>query len=247
MLGELTHPDWAEPLDDFLARTAWVVSDSVVSKFGALYLDQLDDPGPEHSFLVEGWISIGDKSVIAGESRSGKTFFALELALAVAHGRPLFGLQTERGGVIYQVGEGARGIKKRLRAWRFYHGVQFGRDTPFVLLQKQIDLYRNPDQIDALIEEINAHAKNFAVPLKLVVIDTMATATVGADENSVKDMGAVLENVAKISAKTGAHVTLVHHMNASGAKIRGHTSVYGNMDQVLLVKRDPQTKIRTIV
>ena len=89
--------------------------------------------------------------------------------------------------------------------------------------------------------------RTFEVPLRLVVIDTLAKATAGADEISGKDMSIVLDNVDTIQTKTGAHVMLVHHMNAGGAKVRGHTSIYANVDQVLLVNRDEETKIRTVV
>jgi len=40
---------------------------------------------------------------------------------------------------------------------------------------------------------------------------------------------------------------LVHHLNAAGAKLRGHTSVYANVGQVLLVSRDEETGIRTVI
>lgn len=151
------------------------------------------------------------------------------------------------GGVIYQAGEGALGVKKRLKAWRQHHGVTFDDGHPFVLLQKPIDIYRDSVRVKDLIEEINAHAATFEVPLRLVVIDTLAKATAGADEISGKDMGLVLDNVDMIQQQTGAHVMLVHHLNAGGSKVRGHSSIYANVDQVLLVERDEQTKIRTVV
>jgi hypothetical protein len=83
------------------------------------------------------------------------------------------------------------------------------------------------------------------MPLRAVFIDTLATATGGADENSGRDMGTVMKNVARIERETGAHVVLVHHLNAQGTKLRGHTSIYANVDQVIMVTRDEATKIRT--
>jgi hypothetical protein len=86
----------------------------------------------------------------------------------------------------------------------------------------------------------------FEDPLRLVVIDTLATATPGADENSGRDMSTVLGNVARICDKCQCHVMLVHHLNAAGGKLRGHTSVYANVGQVMLVERDEDTGIRTV-
>ena len=242
----IEHPVGIESGDDFLKRIAFIFDEPVKSKFGALYLDQLDDPGPEHRWLVMGWFAANEVSVVAGASRSGKSFFALEVGLCIAENRPMMGLKTRPGAVVYQAGEGATGVKKRLRAWRLHHGRTWTRETPFVLLQKPIDIYHSSDDVDALIEEINAHAKVFEEPLRLVVIDTLATATPGADENSGRDASTVLANVAKISEKCSCHVMLVHHLNAAGVKLRGHTSVYANVGQVILVERDEETGIRTV-
>ena len=244
-LRQLHHPVGCESFSDFLKRTDWVFRSKPVSKFDALFLDQLDDPAPEHAWLVREWFSIGDRSVVAGASRSGKSFFAIHVGLCIAMGLPMFGCKVEPGLVIYQAGEGVRGVKKRLRAWRLHNEVTFSRETPFVLLQKSIDIYRDIENVDALIEEIINLAKLYDCPLRMVVIDTLATASVGADEISGRDMGVVLNNVGRINARTGAHVLLVHHLSKQGS-VRGHTSIYANVDQVILVERDEETKVRTV-
>ena len=242
----LEHPyGTIEDGEAFLKRISWFLEPPLSSKFGALWLDQLDDPGPEHAWLVRDWLSIGDRSVLAGDSRGGKSFIGLEIAFSIVFGIPLFGQETKQGGVIYQTGEGARGFRKRLRAIRAHRNFEFGRTTPFVWLQKAIDIYKNDEMLSDLIAEINAHAKIFEVPLRLVVIDTLATATVGADEISGKDMGLVLENVRLIAEKCNCAVMLVHHLSAGG-RVRGHTSVYAHVDQVMLLTRDEETEIRTL-
>jgi hypothetical protein len=243
----LDHPSRTiEAFDEFLKRTDWIFKPGVNSRFGAMSLDQLDDPGVEHDWLVSGWLSSRDRSVLAGDSKAGKSFLALEIALCVAFGREVFGLKTKLGGVIYQVGEGLGGFKKRLRAWRAHYGADFAREVPFRLFQRSIDIYRDYDMVDALIEEILAHAATFDVPLRLVVIDTLAKASIGADENAARDMGMVMKNVERINDRTGAHVMLVHHLTKGGV-VRGSTSVYAGVDQVLLLERDEQTKIRTLM
>ena len=234
-----------EGLAQFEARVSADFRAAFVSRFGALFLDRLDEPGPEHEFLIDGWLSVGDRSVIGGPSQSGKSFLALHAGMCVATGSDFFGAPVKRGLVVYQAGEGARGVKKRLRAWRRHHDVEFSAATPFVLLQAPVDLYRADADTGPLIAEIKAIAGLYAAPLRLVVIDTLATATGGADENSGKDMGLVMQNVARINREFGAHVCLVHHLNAGGTKLRGHTSVYANIDQVMLVSRDETTKVRT--
>jgi hypothetical protein len=245
----IEHPVGIEAGEDFLRRIGWIFEEQYATKFGAIHMDELDAPGPEHKWLIRNWLSENDLSVIAGASRSGKSFLALNIGVSVASGVDFFGHPVRQMGVVYQAGEGTLGVKKRLRAHRLFHQLDWSdrKKMPFVLLQKSVDIYRDTKNTDALIEEINGHAEEMAFPLGLVTIDTLATATVGADEISGKDMGIVLANVKKIREKTGAAVCLVHHLNAGNERVRGHTSIYANVDQVLLVKRDETTKVRTVI
>jgi hypothetical protein len=215
------------------------------SRFGALFLDHLDDPGPEHEWLIEQILSVGDKSVCGGAWQSGKSFLAIHMGLILAHGMEFFGAAVKPGLVIYQAGEGSRGCKKRIRAWRNYHGVRFTRETPFVLLQNRVDLYSKEGDTKALIAEIRAIQGQFDCPLRLVVFDTLATASVGAEENSAKDIGIVMDHIAQINAELGCHVMLVHHMSAGGDKLRGSTAIPANVDTTISVVNDPSTGIRT--
>ena len=217
-----------------------------VSKFRALTLDRLDEPGPEYESLIDGWLSIGDKSVIGGPSQSGKSFFAIHAGMCIATNRDFFGAKVKPGLVIYIAGEGARGVKKRLRAWRQQFCVTFTKDTPFVLIQSPVDLYKPDGDTEPLLAEIDQIRKLFPdAQLRLIVIDTLATAAIGADENSSRDIGLVLANVTKLNSRTGAHVALVHHMNADGTKLRGSTAIYANIEQAIYVTRNETTKVRT--
>ena len=82
-LRELVHPEGIEDGDDFKARVAWMFEPAVRSKFGAIRLDQIDDVDTQHSWLMQGWLSEGDKSVVAGASRSGKSFLAIHIAMCI--------------------------------------------------------------------------------------------------------------------------------------------------------------------
>lgn len=207
-----------------------------VSKFNAVPWDRLDDPGPEHEWLIDDWITRGEVVMVAGPSQSGKSFLGLDLALAINRGVDWHGNHTLRGGVIYQAGEGGKGIRKRLKAYRLGKGLHVSDRLPFVLLPSPVDLYASEDQTNDLIAEIRHWAGTFDVPLELVVIDTLSAATPGADENSSKDVGPVLARCQRIARECGCAVMLVHHMNASGSKVRGHTSILANLDSVIIVE-----------
>lgn len=223
------------------------------SKYGRLRWRDLDKPGPEHEYVVDGLLSTGDKSIIGGPSMSGKSFLAIHLGMSIAYAcfKPdwrFFGSRVFKPGlVVYQAGEGARGVKKRLRAFRSHFGVPSDIDLPFELLQSPVDLYNPEGDTNGLIEEITAIKADYPdLPLVAVFIDTLATATGGADENSGKDMSTVMKNIDRLRMATGANICLVHHLNAAGTKLRGHTSILANIDQVIMVVRDEKTKIRTV-
>jgi hypothetical protein len=207
------------------------------SKFGAVRWCDLDTPGPEHEWLIKGVLTRGERSLCAGPSMSGKSFAITDMALSVARGVPYLGRKVRRGLVVYQAGEGGRGLKKRLRAYRQHHEVQPDEDLPFVLLTSPVDLYANDADTSALIKEIDGWAavykQSHGLDLELVVIDTLSAATPGANENASEDMSKVLARCARLAAKLRCHVMLVHHLNAAGSKPRGHSSLFANIENAI--------------
>lgn len=229
----------------------WSAASTYQSRFQAVRWIDLDKPGLEHEWLIKGILTRGERSMVAGPSQSGKSFAVLDLALAVARGVDytayskvggqsgwqVRSFKTLHGGVVYQAGEGGRGIKKRLRAYREHHGIAASTDIPFVLLPAAIDLFASDDHTNMMIDEIAHWSSTFSVPLELIVIDTLSAATPGANENTSEDMSRVLARCERIAQATKAHVMIVHHMNAAGAKPRGHTSIFANLDNALEVRK----------
>src|SRR5580692_7722837 len=87
----LAFPDWQEARDleaDAAARRPALAP--FKSKFGALFLDELDEPGPEHEWLIDDILSAGDKCVIGGPSQSGKSFLAIHAGMCIATGQSFF-------------------------------------------------------------------------------------------------------------------------------------------------------------
>ncbi len=226
-----------DKLYELAAKTKKFEAAPFRSAFNAIPWQNMDDPAPEHEYLVKGVLTRGEVSAIAGPSKSGKTFVGLDMAMSIALGKEWMGRRTIKGGVIYQAGEGQKGIKKRIRAYRQRHKLDKDADIPFVLMPARINLYKDDDQTNAFIAEAKHWESTFGIPLELIVIDTWSTATTGANENDGKDVGAVLERCDRISKATGAHVAIVFHMNADGSKIRGHTSILANLENVLLARQ----------
>ncbi|MBR0693622.1 AAA family ATPase [Bradyrhizobium lablabi] len=237
----------AEELAEIVGRLPDVKPPPFVSQFGGIPFEELDRPGPEHEFIIDGWLTVGEKSVIGGATKSGKSFLAIHMAMCIATGRQFYGNNVlARGLVIYQAGEGGRGIRKRFRAWRENFGIQQGIRVPVYILQSKVDIHSHEGDTAKLIEEIIAISRLYNLPVTALFIDTLAKAQGAADENSGRDMAVVMANVDRIAAAVpGCHVCLVHHMNAGGTKLRGHTSISANIDQVVLVAKEEGTKVRT--
>lgn len=210
-----------------------------VSKLGLVLWSNVEKDIEAHEFLVEDLITAGEVALIGGDSGAGKTFLTLDLAMSVARGVPFLDkFAVKQGGVLYQPGEGARGLRTlRIPAYKQAHDLSEDDPIPFGVLSSNVNLYRDDADTESLINDINLAADLMGCPIRLLVIDTVSKATPGADENSGKDVGPVLARCQRIRDATGVTVLLVAHTNATGAKIRGHTSWRADVDSVLICSR----------
>lgn len=226
-----------QTLDDFEAETASIVARPFVSKFGAVGWRDVPVAEEEYAELVEGLIPEGGIAMLAGASQSGKTFVALDLAMSIVLGKPWFGKDVAQGGVIYFAAEDPRGVRSlRIPAYAQEFGLSYADDLPFALLTQRLNIWETPERAGELIEEVKGVSSGWRDPLKLVVIDTLAKATIGSDELSAKDMNIIMDRCERIVSATGATVLLVDHLNANGARVRGVGSKTANIDSVLICR-----------
>lgn len=202
---------------------------------GGAAIDKMESPTWRFKKLIE------DKSLneIRGPYGAKKTFVALDLALSAAIGADWAGHEcVAEQKVVYCAGEGAFGLRARVRAWAF---AKNGSATPenFTLLPT-VPMLGDPDDWAAFME--------FAAEERpdMVFVDTLARAMVGLDEISGKDMGLVIHRCGELQA-LGIAVFLIHHEGKDGAKgSRGHTSLPGAVDLELAVaSTDGVVKVAT--
>lgn len=205
------------------------------SRFGAIRWADLDTVAIRQDWLIEDMMFQGDSGLIFGAAGSGKSFLAVDAGLAIARGVPFLGKATAKGGVLYQAGEGGKGLVKRLRAYRQHHMVT--ADVPFVLLPSRVDLFSTDGDAADFIDECLAW-KAVMPDLQVLFIDTLSTASPGANENASEDMSRLLAFGEAIQKRVGIAVVWVHHKNAAGDRERGHTSLRANVDTALEVNRD---------
>lgn len=187
--------------------------------------------------IVEDTICDGQMSVVYGESNTGKTFFATDLALHLATGTPWRGKCVEAGGVIYVAAEGGFGVRNRVAAFRKAKGLD-GVEVPFGIVPSSINLLDPEADARKLVELVKQAADECGAQIKLVVVDTLSRALAGGNENSPEDMGALVMNGDLVRQATGAHLMFIHHSGKDAARgARGHSLLRAATDTEIEVSR----------
>lgn len=177
-------------------------------------------------YVIKHLIAPGDVGCIIGQPSAGKSVLAPHLAYAVAQGRPVFGLRTKPGRVLYVAAEDFTGMRQRIQALRLQHG-----DAPEFAA---VDCGNLRDPAEAA--DLRAAVRDWNPAL--VVIDTLGAAFAGLDENSAQDMGQVVKLARQVAA-TGCAVLLIHHVAKQGdGTPRGHSVLNGTLDVSLRLERD---------
>ena len=196
-------------------------------KFQPVHIAGLD-PKPM-PYLIKGILPRGEVGVIFGVSTAGKSFAVLDMLFAIARGVDFWrGHRVRQARVVYVATEGQGGLWSRAEAYARYHRVDLTSlpvsvvmETPYLLQGEQ----------KALAHEIIG-----AGGADLIVIDTLARAMSGGDENSALDMGRATAAAEELHRLTGAMVLLVHHAGKDVSRgARGSSSLKGALDVELSV------------
>lgn len=190
-------------------------------------------PGPEP--LIDNVLDQGTTAYLYGSWGTLKTFIALDWAASVATGRRWFGREPVQRKVLYVVGEGASGFKGRVDAW------EKGWHTP--LSDEWLAIYPEPVNLTNISQVGNLLALIDWGGYSFVILDTLSRCMVGADENSAKDCGVVVDSMTRLLRATpnGRGVILgVHHAGKDGTTFRGSTTFEAGADTVYFTSRDEE-------
>jgi len=189
--------------------------------------------GAAPGWIIKTVLPQSELVVLFGESGSGKSFIALDMCMAVARGEPWRGHRTKQGRVVYIAAEGGGGFRKRLKACMQHHGFN-SPDIPFDVIHATPDFLQKNDVVDV------ARAIKAGGSTSLIVVDTLAQATPGANENSSDDMGLALAHCRGLHRATGATVVLVHHAGKDTSKgARGWSGLRAAADAEIEVVKSP--------
>jgi len=193
--------------------------------------------------LIEGLLDVGSFSIMYGASGTRKTFLAIEIACHVALGWEWRGRAVKRGAVVYIAAEGGGGFGERLTAFKHHHEVDT-EGVPLHVIGEAPDLCHNDADAKLLVERIqNATGGDVA----FIVVDTLARALAGGNENSPDDMGALVRHCDLLRAETGAHLMAIHHTGKDDTRgARGHSSLKAAADTEIEITSSGEVSTATI-
>jgi hypothetical protein len=191
----------------------------------------------EPTYVVDGLIPDRGVTVIYGASGSFKSFIGLELAASVASGCAAFGkFPVKQGDVVIAAGEAPHALaRKRMPAWKQARGIS--KSIPLGMF-RAVPNVSNSSEVQAFIASIKKAGMN----PKLVIIDTVARAMPGLDENDAVGAGQLIQASEQISRELGCAVILIHHSGKDETKgMRGSSAIPAGADAIFKVKRSPDS------
>lgn len=191
---------------------------------------------PDKKWLIEGVIGEGDQGITFGAPGSGKTFVIIDMILDAIAGNQWAGIANvvRPLRVAYAAGEGSGGLKARFEA------AVATKNLSSQALSNLLIFLDPPQLFEGMGRGANQFVSDYRAAhgeqaLDLLVIDTLHSATVGAEENSAKDAGKILQSVKYLSQALQCAVMVVHHTNKAGTGERGSSAFRGAMDCMLEV------------
>lgn len=193
----------------------------------------MNRPLPKNRFLVEGLIPHG-VNLLCGASKIGKSWLMLDLALKVAVGEPIWGMQTIQCDVLYLCLEDTyQRIQDRL--------MKLTDDAPpnlrFAVAANSLS--------NGLDRDISDYLYSYPAT-KLIIIDTLQKIRAARDKNTGGMYANDYDDISvlkRISAERGVSIMLVHHLRKQKDEdpfnqVSGSSGIVGAADTTYVLKKD---------
>jgi hypothetical protein len=196
---------------------------------------------PPIRYLVEGYVAEG-ATLLAGAPKIGKSWMALNIAHAVATGRPVFGsVPTRQGDVLYiALEDNPRRLQRRQTTMGAQPTPHLQFHTRWMMLE------------EGAIEAMDAWIARSANPV-LIVVDVLAKVRAqsrGNDQAYEADYYA-LSGMQSLASARNIAILIVHHTRKADADdpfdtVSGTRGLTGAADAVLVLRRDFANKRATL-
>src|ERR1700674_809342 len=106
-------------------------------------------------WLIDGVMPLMGLTALYGQPGGGKSFIALDMALAIASGRPWQGHPVKRGYVVYISAEGGSGLSKRVGAWLAHHQIRPSEyaDLAASFVVSAIRIHPDSEDLGAILDQ----------------------------------------------------------------------------------------------
>jgi phage/plasmid primase-like uncharacterized protein/KaiC/GvpD/RAD55 family RecA-like ATPase len=236
--------DYAQAGHDLAGLLIQQTGSEVMDKLKVVFGDQLGSEYEAPDELVEGLMTIGSSVVVYGDSNSGKTFWALSVATAIATGTDCYGRKTDPGLVVYLASESPSSIRSRMQAIKKYHGCTLEN---LAMVPVPMNFYNGDQDAQDVIELVRAIEQIKGKRVRLIIGDTLARMSAGANENSGEDMGPVMARFDQVAQSTGAALMIIHHNGKDAAKgARGWSGIRAHIDTEIEVTEKEGTRSVTV-
>lgn len=208
-----------------------------------------DIVAPVHTapaWLVEHLWSSGAVGVIGGAPKSCKSWLALELAVAVASGRPCLGhfaVPAPGPVLLYAAEDAPMQVRQRLEALAHARHADFDALEIRLILEPSLRIDRPQD-----VERLRATLA-LSQP-RLLILDPYVRLQ-RADENNATEVSAILATLRELSRTFSLALLLVHHARKSpsdhaGQALRGSSDFHAWGDSNLYLRRRAHDLLLTV-
>ena len=172
------------------------------------FIDDLPEQAPE---LISGILRQGHKMLVAGPSKSGKSFSLIELCVSIAEGQKWLGFQCKQGKVLYiNLEIDPASVKHRFADIYTAMGIPWTNGRNIMVW----NLRGYARKLDELTPKIIRKIQNENV--SAVILDPIYKVITG-DENNASEMGAFCNQFDRICAAAGVSMIYCHH-HSKGAQ-----------------------------
>ncbi|WP_460468250.1 AAA family ATPase [Calidifontibacter terrae] len=194
-------------------------------------------------FLIDSVLPQGGLFQIFGQTGSYKSYVVVAMCAAVANGSDFMGYPVAASGLVAMVlGEGGADAGERIEAWLAGNPGQSDEDVVYSV-EQGLDLM-DDQQVETMIEDLQAYATERGKPWRLVVFDTQADHMASGDEDKAKDFSVVKKAIQRIGHATGAAVGLVHHTGWDTSRERGSSRQRQALDVVMQIESNTITNVK---
>jgi hypothetical protein len=196
----------------------------------------LADPTAPLPWLLRDLFLVGAAGVLGGAPKTGKSFFALELAVAVASATPAagrFAVVTPGPVLLCAAEDPPAVVVQRLAALAAARALALAAVPIDVIIEPGVRL---PDGLDRLAATVAHRAP------RLLILDPLIRLH-RADENSAAEMAVILDGLRGLARATACAILLVHHTRKApaggiaGHALRGSSDLHAFGDTNLYLRR----------